>query len=141
MNSLEKLKEQNQWNRIVDQIKLNYSVKEVQNKHISNLEEFFKKINLPDGWNIKIDWFDFSTLEGFPYSHVYIENNGLNVLSFSIELYTDYYHDCRIITGSLLVYFYNAYVELRFSPSNINFDKLISKYDDFSKIIKEICVQ
>lgn len=141
MNALEKLKEQNQWNRIVDQIKLNYSVKEVQNKHISNLEEFFKKINLPDGWNIKIDWFDFSTLEGFPYSHVYIENNGLNVLSFSIELYTDYYNNCRIITGSLLVYFYNAYVELRFSPSNINFDKLISKYDDFSKIIKEIYVQ
>ncbi|MGB4374890.1 MAG: hypothetical protein WBI86_05150 [Defluviitoga tunisiensis] len=39
MNALEKLKEQNQWNRIVDQIKLNYSVQEVQNKRRKQYEK------------------------------------------------------------------------------------------------------
>jgi hypothetical protein len=137
-NMYEIMEERCEWQRLKREIKKIYESKDVQERHLENIQKFLSEIEISENWNVEYSGYD----EGFysdMYFYIFIKNEKReNIFCFVIELDT-YGNDCRFTIYDITIYAgdYNISIDGD-ALEETNFSKLFKKYNELSKIFEEV---
>lgn len=137
---LEIAKENGQWEKFTQEIKRQYTHKEVQERHLKNMERFLEGIQIKENWKVEI-WADAN--DNIYGNDMFIDavikdEKDEYILFMAIELDT-FSNRCEFEVIQMMMYFdyYNIDIETTFSEKieeKTDLTKLLEKYDELEKI-------
>jgi hypothetical protein len=136
------IKENRQWEKFQQEVKNQYTHKEVQEGHLSNMRKFLERIQIKENWNAEI-WGDTNDDEYYYDMFVDVvikDERDDRILFLTIELNT-FGNKCELEVDQIVMYFdfYNIDIEATFLEKveeRADFTELLSKYEELNKIFE-----
>lgn len=136
---LEVLKEKGDYEKIKEAIKNIFRLEDWQNGLIKNMENFFEEIQLPEGWTIKLrNWNQyFYTI--LSLDMIIKNKDNIKIAYFQVKLQVKNLFDYIVEVKDIYFFFDDYILNLEWnSQQNVDFNKLLTKYNEFKKIIMEV---
>lgn len=141
-NAFDIVKENGDWKKFEKEIEHHYRSEKTQRKHIRDMKKFLSELQVPEEWKIEFDYYT----ELFFYDmfiDLIVENEkNENILYLGIEL-DERENKAVFLIHDIIIHLNNYKIELESEASErdkgkIDFTKLISKREEFKKLIEEV---